>query len=79
MIILLVTHSCLLFITADTRDHQHKIIGNFSITRAIILDYFIYHRFRPIVRLYFLDYSDNFLIRQVGFSDVFNPIAKVIK
>jgi hypothetical protein len=37
-------------------------------------DYFIRHRFRPIVRLYFLDYSDNSIIRQVGFSDVFNPI-----
>jgi transposase-like protein len=43
-------------------------------------DYFIHHRFRPIVRLYFLDYSDNsIIIRQVGFSDVFKPIAKVIK
>jgi hypothetical protein len=43
------------------------------------LDYFIHHRFRPIVRLYFLDYSDNSIIRQVGFSDVFHPIAKGLK
>jgi hypothetical protein len=42
-------------------------------------DYFIHHRFRPIVRLYFLYYSDNSIIRQVGFSDVFSPIAKIIK
>jgi hypothetical protein len=42
-------------------------------------DYFIHHRFRQIVRLYFLYYSDNSIIRQVGFSDVFSPIAKVIK
>jgi hypothetical protein len=27
----------------------------------------------------FFGYSDNSIIRQVGFSDVFNPIAKVIK
>jgi hypothetical protein len=26
-------------------------------------DYFIHHRFRPIVRLYFFDYSDNSIIR----------------
>jgi hypothetical protein len=48
-------------------------------TRDITSDYFIHRRFRLIVRLYFLDYSDNSIIRQVGFSDVFNPIAKVIK
>jgi hypothetical protein len=29
-------------------------------------DYFIRHRFRPIVRLYFFDYSDNSIIRQVN-------------
>jgi hypothetical protein len=34
-------------------------------------DYFIHYRFRPIVRLYFWDYSDNSIIRQVDFSDVF--------
>jgi hypothetical protein len=48
-------------------------------TCGFINDYFIQHPFRPIVRLYFLDYSDDSIIRQVGFSDVFNPIAKVIK
>jgi hypothetical protein len=30
--------SAVKFTTADTHDHQHKIIGNFSITRAIIPD-----------------------------------------
>jgi hypothetical protein len=29
----------------------------------------IHHRFRPIVSLDFLDYSDNSIIRQVDFSD----------
>jgi hypothetical protein len=27
-----------IFTTADTRDHKHKIIGNFLITRAITYD-----------------------------------------
>jgi hypothetical protein len=33
-------------------------------------DYFIRHRFRPIVRLYFFDYSDNSIIRQVKLTQV---------
>jgi hypothetical protein len=30
-----------------------------ELTNCIRLDYFIHHRFRPTVRLYFLDYSDS--------------------
>jgi hypothetical protein len=52
---------------------------NANMSGVDVSDYFIRHRFRPIVRLYFLDYGDNLIIRRVGFSDVFNPIAKVIK
>jgi hypothetical protein len=34
-------------------------------------DYFIHHGFQPIVRLYFLDYSDNSRIFYVPYSNVF--------
>jgi hypothetical protein len=34
-------------------------------------DYFIHHGFQPIVRLYFLDYSDNSRFFYVPYSNVF--------
>jgi hypothetical protein len=37
-----------------------ELLSTYS-TLVILLgtDYFIHHRFRPIIRLYFLDYSEN--------------------
>jgi hypothetical protein len=43
-----------------TRIMRSKISGNFVPSRCITNDYFIHHRFRPIVRLYFLDFLLSF-------------------
>jgi hypothetical protein len=56
---------------------KNVVFCDTNFVRQYYIDYFIHHRFQPIIRLYFLDYSDNSIIRQVGFSDVFKPIAKV--
>jgi hypothetical protein len=53
-----------------------KISDKKFCTWDIICDYFIHHHFRPIVRLYFLNYSDNFSIIFYCPSNVFFLIFK---
>jgi hypothetical protein len=59
--------------TADTRDHQHKINGNFSITRAIIPDNCVIFQH---IRDLFIFFS-NTLGRASGIGEIENFITRL--